>query len=85
MNVQNNGTVTVVVVNCKETAEEFEISFEKELQQSFYRYSFDPKLVQPTQEAAALAPDDKMIFVQKVLQDKIAPYAVTVYTTAEKQ
>lgn len=85
MNVQNNGTVTVVVVNCKETAEEFEISFEKELQQSFYRYSFDPKLVQPTQEAEVLAPDDKMIFVQKVLQDKIAPYAVTVYTTAEKQ
>lgn len=81
MNVSKTGEVTVVAANAKETADEFCLHFEKPLQKTLYRYTFDPKKLKPSKQAALPESDAVFNGIQQTLQDVIAPHSVVVYTT----
>ena len=80
MAVSPNGDVTVIVVNCKEDADEFTIDFEKALDLTLNRHAFDPTTLIPD-EKADMIKADKQITANKTLNDSIAPFGVNVYTT----
>ena len=80
MAVAPNGDVTVIVVNCKENADDFEIDFEKSLDLTLNRHAFDPNTLIPD-EKAEIIKSDKTVEAGKVLKDSIAPFGVNVYTT----
>lgn len=80
MAVAPNGDVTVIVVNCKDTADDFEINFEKSIDLTLNRYAFDPNTLIPN-ESAEMIKADKTISANKSLKDTIVPFGVNVYTT----
>ncbi|MBE6761283.1 MAG: hypothetical protein E7551_03260 [Ruminococcaceae bacterium] len=80
MAVAPNGDVTVIVVNCKDTADDFEINFEKSIDLTLNRYAFDPNTLIPN-EKAEMIKTDKTIPVNASLKDTIVPFGVNVYTT----
>ena len=80
MAVAPSGDVTVIVVNCKEEADNFEIGFEKELNAKLNRYAFDPNTLVPNENAEQIKAD-KVFDVNGELKDFIAPFGVNVYTT----
>ena len=83
MAVAPNGDVTVIVVNCKEDADDFEINFEKPIDLTLDRYAFDPNTLIPN-EKAEMIKSDKSVKVEKTLKDQIAPFGVYVYTNIKE-
>ena len=82
LNKLPDGNFTVVVVNNKARADSFTLEFEKPLQKTLHRHRFDPAVLVPD-DTATLPGIDAEIKVESQLQDEIAPYSVTVYTTIE--
>ncbi len=80
MNQMPDGNVTIVVVNNKDTADEFSVDFEKSLGLKFYRHCFNPETCIPD-ERAEVIPADKEFDIENTLTDSIAAYGVNVYTT----
>ena len=80
--VSKEGKITVIVVNNKEVADEFTLSFEKPLSADLRRYVFNPEKVQPTENPERIK-SDRIISVSDSITDEIAPYSVIVYTCAE--
>lgn len=80
MSVSPEGEITVVVVNCKDVSDRFEIAFEKPVNASLNRHVFDPAICIPDEKAEIIG-IDKVFHVTSTLSDKIAPYSVIVYTT----
>ena len=80
--VSKEGEITVIVVNNKEVADEFSLSFEKPLSADLRRYEFNPEKVQSTEKAERLKAD-ATLSVSDNVSGKIAPYSVIVYTNAE--
>ena len=83
MAVAPNGDVTIIVVNCKDTADDFEIDFEKSIDLTLNRYAFDPNTLIPN-EKAEMIKSDKSVKVEKTLKDQIAPLGVNVYTNIKE-
>ena len=83
MAVSPNGDITVIVVNCKDESDDFEISFEKNINSNLNRYVFDPNTLIPD-ENAEMIKSDKSIAISSVLKDTISPFGVTVYTTIKE-
>jgi hypothetical protein len=77
-----DGSVGILVVNCKETVDEFAISFSEELNLTLYRHVYNPETVQPTAEAEII-PFDKTIQVAATLNDTLPAYSMAVYTTSK--
>ncbi len=82
MNVLPDGTVTVVVVNNKPAADDFVLTFEKELGVLLHRHLFDPNTLVPD-ETARMIPADKTVEIRDRLEDAIPAYGVAVYTTSQ--
>lgn len=82
LNELPDGNFTVVVVNNKARADSFTLEFEKPLQKTLHRHRFNPAVLVPD-DTATLPGIDAEIKVESQLQDDIAPYSVTVYTTIE--
>ena len=80
MAVAPNGDVTVIVVNSKDEADDFEITFEKDINSVLNRHAFDPATLIPD-EKAEMIKTDKMVKADNSLRDTIAPFGVNVYTT----
>lgn len=83
MSISPSGDITVIVVNCKDESDDFEIDFEKALDSSLNRHSFDPNTIIPD-EKAEIIKSDKTVTVNSSLKDTIAPFGVTVYTTIKE-
>lgn len=81
MAVSKAGEITVIVVNCKEEADDFTISFEQPIQADFNRHVFDPATCVPDERAEIIGTDRVIENVTNTLSDHIAAYGVTVYTT----
>ena len=81
MSVSKEGDITVVVVNCKETPDEFTINFENAINTDLNRHSFDPAVCVPDENAEIIGTDKVFKNVETKLEDTIAPYGVKVYTT----
>lgn len=80
--VSPEGEITVIVVNNKEDADEFNLSFEKSISADLRRYVFNPEKVQPTKKAERLL-SDKTFFVDNGISESIDPYSVIVYTNVK--
>ena len=83
MAVSPSGETTIIVVNCKDEADDFEISFEKNINSNLNRYVFDPTTLIPD-ENAEIIKSDKSIAISSVLKDTISPFGVTVYTNIKE-
>lgn len=83
MNEMADGNLTVVVVNNRNTACDFTLNFEKALGVTLHRHRFDPATIVPDETASIIPADTDFEQVGNILQDCIAPYSVTVYTTIE--
>ena len=82
LSVSKDGDITVVVVNDKEVADEFNISFEKSLGGiTLNRHYFDPYTLVPDERAEIIGIDKVLENVTDSITDKIAPHGVIVYTT----
>ena len=82
MSVSPNGDITIVVVNNKSSADEFNITFDSALNGiSFNRHAFNPATCVPDEKAEIIGTDKFFENVTDSLCDKITPYSVTVYTT----
>ena len=81
MSVSNEGYITVVVVNSKDVADEFEIKFEKSLNTTLYRHTFDPETLVPDEYSFGIGIDKTFENVADTLTDTISAYGVKVYTT----
>lgn len=80
MAVSPSGDITVIVVNCKDETDDFEITFGKQVGAEFNRYAFDPNTLIPD-EKAEMIKADKSVSAGSTLKDTIAPFGVNVYTT----
>lgn len=82
MAVSPNGEITVTVVNCKEEADEFTITFDKDLDgATLNRHYFDPATCRPDEKAEIIGTDKVFENITDTLSDKIPAYGVIVYTT----
>ena len=81
LSVSKDGYITVVVVNCKDVDDEFEIDFEKPLNATLYRHTFDPEKVEPNKYAEVIGIDKTFENVSDKIKDTIPAYGVKVYTT----
>jgi len=82
MSVSPDGDITVVVVNCKDIDDEFEISFERPLDfVNLNRHSFNPKTCVPDEKAEIIGIDKVFENINDTLSDKIPAYSVQIYTT----
>lgn len=75
-----DGNITVIVVNNKETDDEFNLKFQKSVNKNLNRHLFDPATVIPD-EKAELITSDVTLFADDCIKDKIPAYGVAVYTT----
>ncbi len=80
MAVSPSGDITVIVVNCKDESDNFEIDFEKSIDLTLSRHAFDPQTLIPD-EKAEIIKADKTVNANKSLKDTIAPFGVNIYTT----
>lgn len=80
--VSKEGKITVIVVNNKEDADEFNLSFEKPLSADLRRYVFNPETVEPTEKPERIKADSTLS-VENSISGEIAPYGVIVYTNVE--
>lgn len=86
MSVSPDGDITIIVVNGKNIADEFEITFKQPLDDvKFNRHTFDPESCVPDEKAQMIGIDKVTEPISKILSDRIAPYGVTVYTTISDQ
>jgi len=83
MSVSKNGEITVIVVNNKEDADSFALSFDEPVSVDLRRYIFNPEICRPTENPVGIA-SDKTISVVDAISDEIAPYSVIVYTNVEE-
>ena len=83
MAVSPSGETTIIVVNCKDEADDFIISFDESQNLKLNRYVFDPNTLIPD-EKAEMIKSDKSIAISSVLKDTISPFGVTVYTTIKE-
>ncbi len=77
-----DGHTTVVVVNNKDRAETFTVRFDKPLNLTLNRHTFDPDTLIPD-ERAEILPIDGTVTVGDVFTDTLPAYGVKVYTTYE--
>ncbi len=80
MNVMPDGNVTIVVVNSKDTDDEFELKFENSLDLNLYKYRFDPNTIICDEIAKPIVHSGCDI-AQEVIKGKIPAYGMLVYTT----
>ena len=83
MAVSLNGDITVIVVNCKDESDNFEIDFEKSIDMTLNRHAFDPQTLIPDEKAEIIRAD-KTVNANKSLKDTIAPFGVNIYTTIKE-
>lgn len=79
--VSPDGEVTVLVVNSKETADDFTIEFEKALGLTLNRHLCDPATLVRNEKAELIGTDKVFESIENTLSDTIPPYSVAVYTT----
>lgn len=82
MNLLPDGNITLIVVNNKDTDEDFVMEFEKDLSAEFNRHLYDPKTLVPNEKAEVI-PADKIFQISNKLSDTIPAYGMAVYTTVE--
>ncbi|MBQ3088005.1 MAG: hypothetical protein IJC36_00040 [Clostridia bacterium] len=80
MNVMPDGNVTIVVVNSKDTDDEFELKFENPLDLNLYKYRFDPNTIICDETAKPIVHSGCDI-AQEIIKGKIPAYGMLVYTT----
>lgn len=82
MSVSPKGDITIVVVNCKDIPDEFNIKFENDLKGiSLNRHSFNPSACIQNEKAEIIGTDKIFENISESLSDKIPAYGVQVYTT----
>ncbi len=84
VNSFENGDISVLAVNSKYEPDEFNLQFSKQLNQTFYRYVYNSKTVQPTAEALPIASNGSLK-VEQTLCDQLPPYSFAVYTTKKPE
>lgn len=82
MNLLPDGNITLIVVNNKDTDDDFVMEFEKDLSAEFNRHLYDPKTLVPNEKAEVI-PADKIFQISNKLSDTIPAYGMAVYTTVE--
>ena len=80
MAVSPSGDITVIVANCKDKKDDFEITLDKAIDKTLNRYLFDPNVLVPD-EKAEMIKSDKTVIATNVLNDTIPAFGVSVYTT----
>ena len=82
MALSENGDITIVVVNRKNEADEFTISFEETIGGiSLERHAFNPATCVPDEKAEIIGTDKVLDNVTTTLTDKIPAFGVQIYTT----
>lgn len=81
MCVSPEGDTTIVVVNCKDIPDSFEVSFEQEVSLCLNRHTFNPDTCVPTEKPEVIGIDKVFENVTTSIKDTIEPYSVIVYTT----
>ena len=81
MSYSKDGDITVVVVNCKSSPDEFTVNFDLPINKTLNRHAFSPKTCKPDEKAEILGIDKVFENVQTTFTDKIDAYSVSVYTT----
>ncbi len=81
MSVSPEGETTIVVVNCKDVSDSFEISFEKPVSLTLNRHTFNPETCIPNEKPKVISIDKVLENVSETISDTIEPYSVIVYTT----
>lgn len=81
MCVSPEGDTTIVVVNCKDIPDSFEVSFEQEVSLCLNRHTFNPDTCVPTEKPEVIGIDKVFENVTTSIKDTIEPYSIIVYTT----
>ena len=81
--ISPEGEITVIVVNNKEVADEFNLTLENPISADLQRYVFNPESCVPTEKPQPIKAD-ATISVNNTISDTIPPYGVIVYTDVKQ-